>query len=500
MLAVMRRLDWRLGLLVLGQAIVFGGAAAFRLIDIDEGYYLLAAQLVSRGGVPYRDFFYPQAPLLPYAYGGWLWAFGESWHVGRALSVTAAVTLGVFLYRHVRWLGASAAAAGLAMALYTFSSLSFGWLPTVKTYAVSALFLFGAYVVVAQAGWNAGIARYGAAGALFGLAVGTRLMLAASLPAFVFGLLTPNAEGRRRGPPALAFVGAAAAAWSVNVVFMLPDPDRFWFNNLGFHSIRSSRPGLFGHLGDKVRVLVELFDPRNVDAAASVQFAILVGLVLGTVITGASRPVRLAIAIAACVAVVSLLPNPALSQYFVVTVPFLVVAAVPALGRLSPARWMLPVTAGLYLLAVPFEAHRYLVTGEAVPGIFRREVAINWRISIVERMAAELMVRTAPGDLVFAGWAGYLVGVDRRHVPGTENHAAMDASPWLSPSQRARYRIPARSEVAAQIQTRALRAAVVGFGGYALTYRVLLRRAGYVPVLTIGATEVYVAPDSPGSH
>jgi hypothetical protein len=36
---------------------------------IDEGLYLYAARLVMAGQIPYRDFYYDQAPLLPFAFG-----------------------------------------------------------------------------------------------------------------------------------------------------------------------------------------------------------------------------------------------------------------------------------------------------------------------------------------------------------------------------------------------------------------------------------------------
>src|SRR5579863_10703061 len=47
--------------------------AATRPIDGDEGFYTTATRLVWQGKVPYRDFFYQQAPLLPYLYS-WMWA------------------------------------------------------------------------------------------------------------------------------------------------------------------------------------------------------------------------------------------------------------------------------------------------------------------------------------------------------------------------------------------------------------------------------------------
>ena len=46
------------------QAGFFWFVSQHRLIDADEGYYLLAARLVLQHKTPYLDFFFPQAPLL----------------------------------------------------------------------------------------------------------------------------------------------------------------------------------------------------------------------------------------------------------------------------------------------------------------------------------------------------------------------------------------------------------------------------------------------------
>ncbi|MDW8268066.1 MAG: hypothetical protein RMN24_02775 [Anaerolineae bacterium] len=53
-----------------GAVVSFLVTAAFlfvyREVNLDEGWYLWAARLVYEGQIPYRDFAYPQAPLLPY--------------------------------------------------------------------------------------------------------------------------------------------------------------------------------------------------------------------------------------------------------------------------------------------------------------------------------------------------------------------------------------------------------------------------------------------------
>src|SRR5215471_5331725 len=55
----------------------------------DEGYHLLAAQLVKAGKTPYIDFCFPQTPLNTYWNAGWMWILGERW---RALHAVAALT------------------------------------------------------------------------------------------------------------------------------------------------------------------------------------------------------------------------------------------------------------------------------------------------------------------------------------------------------------------------------------------------------------------------
>ncbi|MBK7091605.1 MAG: hypothetical protein IPH59_07785 [bacterium] len=65
-----KTLDKRLILILalqLAAALVF---VYYRTVDADEGFYLAAAQRVADGMMPYVDFFFPQAPLLPLTFFG----------------------------------------------------------------------------------------------------------------------------------------------------------------------------------------------------------------------------------------------------------------------------------------------------------------------------------------------------------------------------------------------------------------------------------------------
>src|SRR6202050_1184484 len=56
----------------------------------DEGFHLLAAQLIARGKRPYLDFIHPQAPLYAYWNATLMRLVGESWRMGHVVSSLAA--------------------------------------------------------------------------------------------------------------------------------------------------------------------------------------------------------------------------------------------------------------------------------------------------------------------------------------------------------------------------------------------------------------------------
>jgi hypothetical protein len=126
--------------IVVFESVWFFYISQQRLIDGDEGFYLLAARLVLEHRAPYLDFFYTQAPLLPYVYAGWLKLFPISWAWARAFSALLTVIVGALVFEHVchqtkRWMAGVAATV-----LYCSSALVFAWFPTAKTFSLSAIF------------------------------------------------------------------------------------------------------------------------------------------------------------------------------------------------------------------------------------------------------------------------------------------------------------------------------------------------------------------------
>ncbi len=91
----------------------------------DEGFHLLAAQLILAGKRPYIDFFHAQTPLYAYWNAAWMWLFGERWRVAHTLSALlsggAAMLTADFVFTrfHRPW----RLAAGIAAAVLTAANV-----------------------------------------------------------------------------------------------------------------------------------------------------------------------------------------------------------------------------------------------------------------------------------------------------------------------------------------------------------------------------------------
>src|SRR5450759_4668308 len=144
--------SWASGLLLIAvflvQLIPFLAVARHRLIDGDEGFYLMASRLVFEHRVPYRDFFFTQMPLLPYVYGLWMQIAGRSWVSARIFSGILVALLGTILFAYICQETKKPAAGLLAVVLFTSSTLVFAWFTVVKTFALAGIFLFLAFLLM----------------------------------------------------------------------------------------------------------------------------------------------------------------------------------------------------------------------------------------------------------------------------------------------------------------------------------------------------------------
>ena len=221
---------------------VFLGAANlyFGELNQDEGWYLYASRLVHDGLVPYRDFAFTQAPVLPFVYSlahRWISEYGVAggraftWLLGLLGCLGATVLASQVVPREQRRL-----AAVLAFALIGVNVYQSYFTTVVKTYALCGMFLvFGALALMLAVQRRSAPLAF-MSSILLVLATGTRISAGAAWPVGFVALWWWRKELGRAWIAYLA--GACLAAVPVFLRWFLAAPDGFLFGVFQYHAAR----------------------------------------------------------------------------------------------------------------------------------------------------------------------------------------------------------------------------------------------------------------------
>jgi hypothetical protein len=213
----------------------------------DEGFHLLAAQLIRRGKRPYLDFFYQHTPLYIYLNAGWMGVFGESWrsvHALSALLTGACIGLAAgFVFGGVdepSWRLASAISAALFVGLH-FLVIRFGTIG--QPYALCLLLNIVSFRLVVEAvnlprGF---VPLWGGLSA--GAAAGSSLLAAPVGPILLLWMVLHNRTGNRLRKCA-QFVGGVAIAFAPLLWLALQAPRQVLFDVLEYELLYRRPAGL----------------------------------------------------------------------------------------------------------------------------------------------------------------------------------------------------------------------------------------------------------------
>jgi hypothetical protein len=477
---------WRLRALVaLGLAAVLLPMAWARLIDGDEGFYLVAARLVAEGKRPYEDFFLPMVPILAYVHGGWCALLGRGWYLSRTLSGLIAVGIGVLVFEHAFRASRRRAVGLAAAALYAAAGMTLGWLTIVKTYGLALLLLLAALLVLQTRARFASLA----CGALLALAAGVRLYVVVAFAAAALHLL------RRENPRPLRELGLLAAGGVLGLVPLLPailgDWEAFSFGAFRFYGMREyGQSGFVTGFAQKLEILATVLPLRTM-APGTVQLA---GLLLLAVAALLSRQTpRNAVVAYTWLAlfVTSLVPSPAYAQYFCMLVPLLAIEGAVLLGTLPlrPLAPLLAPAAALYLAMGVYDVRRFASDGTNVPGVYHPANAINWKIASVVELGRALDAQNA--EVGASWWPGYFATTRTPIVTELANDFAIHASARLTPAGRQRFHVTTDTQMLEMIKTRRPRLWVAG--NWAPPEATLLPASGFRQAAQVGAARLFVA-------
>lgn len=426
------------GLVALGLAgalALAGLYVVYGQVNPDEGWYVLAARAVFDGALPYQDFAFTQAPLLPYVYGLPELVATHDLLVARVVSAgfgLAAIGLAVRLAWRVgsRW---AAAATAVLLALNPFT---LAYLSLAKTYALTALLISASVATLAIGTRPARTGRLAAGAALASAAAATRLSM---LPFAVLlvGLAVWSARRDRRAVGGVLLAAGAPAALTGAVV--AADPGAALFNLVFFHQMSAFGDGTWGDLSLIQKAGEYLTGRLPIGALHYRVYTVLVlaALALGTSSRRVRRRFATTPALSAAAAGVGLFVAAHAgtgvfhSEYFTPVVPLAVALVAVAADAVAsphaataetgaarrPPSSRLESPAGLAALAVTAAAVlAFPVGGSLLP---RLATTSPTPLTGVERLADFVAAHTRPGEPVLALSAqSVAVEADRPLVAG----------------------------------------------------------------------------------
>lgn len=467
-----------------------------RFIAPDEGFYLYAARMVQEGFVPYRDFFFPQAPLSPYLFAGWFALVGRGWVEARIFAALVSAAACLTLAR------AASALYGRRVALWSLPvfAVCIGvqvWMPTGKNTGLSALFLALSVDAFLRRG-SAGRAAF-----WIGMSALTRATMA---PAALLLLLPLSPDRGAYLHQLRSILRGAAIPCLIALLFFALDPFNFWQGNLGYHLERTGFSERY-IANQRWIIFKGLFGGKLGVGVGGAQFGVLVLGALFSVVFCWRKGVRYCVfpVLAMVLAGVNFLPEPTYTQYFSVVAFLLVPAAVAGFYMLlieAAARFpasFRPVSSafGAVLLIVfalfgKEDATRFLETGESVAGVGRFSED-SWRIGTMREVARVVDAANTAGKPVLSSWPGYLVESRSRALAGTENHFAFTwvAANSFSPKQQTERHVASR-ERAVQAFTDGEVDITVAYAGPKRSQSLLaaLRARGAKHVAEVGWVEI----------
>jgi hypothetical protein len=377
----------------------------------DEGYHLLASQLINSGQKPYVDFFYPQTPLYAYLNAGWMSVFGQTWrtsHLLSALATSGSIILAAgFVFERVpenAWKLSAAIVVAILMGMNTIV-LEFGTIS--QPYGFCLFLIMAAFRLAINGVSEMKPVLLLCSGLCAGVSAGSSLLSAPVLPV----LLTWTA--RRSLKPCIWFLIGLGISFLPLVWLAMLAPWQMIFNVLEYHFFYRSIGIGKTIVSHNIDILAGLLRSRQF--LLQIVFAgIGVLFVVGRSECDAGRKAEfyLCSSLAATLTIVFVTLPVTFTQYFILVIPFLSILA--AIGIIATATWLrvprrpawlVPGMLGLFVVGTPW-------------WLWQQSRSFHW--SQLEAVAKVINEVTPKDGLIWGVHESIYFAAKRAPLPGLE--------------------------------------------------------------------------------
>jgi hypothetical protein len=492
-------LKWRgwLWIIWIGGIILVLLQVEFRPLDRDEGFYLFGAWRVFLGETPYLEFFYPQAPYMPYIYAPVVGLFRDGVLGGRLLSALCTVALAVLCAIWVGKRSGNKHLGTLAGGLMLFGNLTLYWHSAVKTYALSDLLLVAGFVSL-MAGFRT--SQYlrifflsVLSGVLFGLSFHIRLVLAGAIPYLL--LLAILSPGFGKAQRFLGLVGGMAIASVPAFLLLLSNPQLYWFNNLTFHITARLPQSFWQFVGQKISALGAYLGSPDIIVLYILCIVGLSGLSRTPALTSEfKREVWMGIGLAGVLFATYLTAPPLLPQYLIQLSPFLVFGAIAGVAITTSEK---KGSSGPLIVLLLLLIYGGWGAGKAAGRIAQRQdVASLYGTETVRQVGNTIGNITTKREQVLAFWPAYLVSARRNPIPGTGFGSPSFRLEWRNPPEAVhKVGLKTRHDYREMIENLAPEVVIAGFD--VPTEFLPLIQEHYCLDREINGVKIYLRPEMP---
>jgi hypothetical protein len=325
----------------------------------DEGFHLLAAQLILHGKRPYLDFCFPQTPFNAYLTAGWMRVFGDTWrsvHVLSSIWVAAAAFLaGDYMrcrFPVPEWRFATSLATVVAVGMNAQVVL-FGTIG--QSYGLALFLVVAAFRLALPAVERTGVWLSAATGFTAAAAAGTTLLTAPVAPALFLWLYACNRAGNRWAKMA-ACVAGGCISWLPIAWLYRQGPTQTLFN-LVLYQLHY-RHKWNGAVHQDIDALTSWINSAQGMALALLTIAGLWYLIRNCEWAPAQRAeFYLAFWLAASLAAELATAHPTFDRYFMVMAPFIAIPAIAGLYAVGsklagPARPLIAANVLMFVFAL----------------------------------------------------------------------------------------------------------------------------------------------------